>query len=100
MLAMEPEHRRYASQPAAAESARPVRPGTDLVSYLAKYFTKGTETTGHVSARITADTIDLSADPGGTHPERRIAACWSLGQHPDYASLQRWAHMLGFGSTS
>ena len=30
--------------------------------YLAKYATKSTEITGHVSARLTADTIDLYAD--------------------------------------
>ena len=72
---------------------------TDLAvaSYLAKYSTKGTEPAGHASARITADTIDLYANPAGTHPERLIHACWSIGNHPDYASLRRWAHMLGFG---
>jgi hypothetical protein len=72
---------------------------TDLAvaSYLAKYSTKGTEPAGHASARITTKTIDLYANPDGTHPERLIAACWSLGEHPDYLSLRRWAHMLGFG---
>ena len=73
---------------------------TDLAvaSYLAKYSTKGTETTGHASARITPDTIDLYADPAGTHPERLIHACWSIGRHPrHHTSLRRWAHMLGFG---
>ena len=72
---------------------------TDLAvaSYLAKYSTKGTEPAGHASARITTETIDLYGNPGGTHPERLVAACWALGQHPDYASLRRWAHMLGFG---
>jgi hypothetical protein len=72
---------------------------TDLAvaSYLAKYSTKGTETTGHASARLTPDTIDLYANLAGTHPERLIAACWRLGHHPDYAGLRRWAHMLGFG---
>jgi hypothetical protein len=72
---------------------------TDLAvaSYLAKYSTKGTEVTGHASARITADTLDLYAKPDGTHPERLIDACWMLSQHPGYASLRRWAHMLGFG---
>ena len=75
---------------------------TDLAvaSYLAKYATKGTEITGHASARITPDTIDLYANPAGTHPERLIAACWRLGRHPDHTSLRRWAHMLGFGATS
>jgi hypothetical protein len=72
---------------------------TDLAvaSYLAKYSTKGTETTGHASGRISDDTIDLYANPGGTHPERLIAACWQLGQHPGWVGLRRWAHMLGFG---
>jgi hypothetical protein len=72
---------------------------TDLAvaSYLAKYSTKGTETTGHASARFTAETIDLYANPDGTHPERLIAAWWRLGHHPDYGGLRRWAHMLGFG---
>ena len=72
---------------------------TDLAvaSYLAKYSTKGTEVTGHASARITTDTLDLYASPEGTHPERLIAACWNLGAEPGYASLRRWAHMLGFG---
>ncbi len=72
---------------------------TDLAvaSYLAKYSTKGTEPAGHASARITTETIDLYADPGGTHPERLIDACWTLGAYPGYASLRRWAHMLGFG---
>ena len=72
---------------------------TDLAvaSYLAKYSTKGTETAGHASARLTAETIDLYANPAGTHPERLIVACWRLGRHPDYTGLRRWAHMLGFG---
>ncbi len=72
---------------------------TDLAvaSYLAKYSTKGTEVTGHASARITTDTVDLYADPAGTHTERLINACWTIGADPDYRSLQRWAHMLGFG---
>jgi hypothetical protein len=72
---------------------------TDLAvaSYLAKYSIKSTEVTGHASARITADTIATYAKPDGTHTERLIAACWDIGADPDYASLRRWAHMLGFG---
>src|SRR5690242_19271982 len=72
---------------------------TDLAvaSYLAKYSTKGTEVTGHASARITLDNLDLYANPDGTHPERLIAACWKTGAAPGYISLRRWAHMLGFG---
>jgi hypothetical protein len=72
---------------------------TDLAvaSYLAKYSTKGTEVTGHASARITPDTLDLYANAQGNHAERLIDACWKIGQHPDHARLRRWAHMLGFG---
>jgi len=72
---------------------------TDLAvtSYLAKYATKGTEVTGHASARITTDTLDLYANANGTHPERLINACWTIGAEPGYVSLRRWAHMLGFG---
>jgi hypothetical protein len=72
---------------------------TDLAvaSYLAKYSTKGTEVTGHASARLTPGTITLYANPDGSHTERLIAACWDIGADPGYASLRRWAHMLGFG---
>jgi hypothetical protein len=72
---------------------------TDLAvaSYLAKYSTKGTEVTGHASARITPETLDLYARPDGTHPERLIHACWTLGAERGYVGLRRWAHMLGFG---
>ena len=72
---------------------------TDLAvaAYLAKYSTKGTEVTGHASARITPETLGLYASPDGTHSERLISACWTIGQHPDYTRLRRWAHMLGFG---
>jgi hypothetical protein len=72
---------------------------TDLMvaSYLAKYSTKGTEVTGHASRRLTPDTVELYADPAGSHTERLIHACWKLGAHPDFRGLQRWAHMLGFG---
>ena len=72
---------------------------TDLMvaSYLSKYSTKGTEVTGHASKRLTRAIISLHAKADGTHAERLIHACWKLGAHPDYTSLQRWAHMLGFG---
>jgi len=94
---------------------RPVRVQLDghitdgaVAAYLAKYATKATETTGHVSKRITADTIDLYARDD-THAGRLIDACWTLGRplpghseddsnaEPPYLRLRRWAHMLGFG---
>ncbi|WP_406041755.1 plasmid replication initiator protein [Micromonospora sp. NBC_00898] len=68
-----------------------------VAGYLAKYATKSTETTGHVSRRLDSDTIDLYANHQGTHPERLIDACWTLGGHRDWQQLRRWAHMLGFG---
>jgi len=83
---------------------------TAVAAYLAKYATKATETTGHVAARITPETIDIYADLD-THTGRLVAACWTLGKRPrtmvtskaretwadDYGQLRRWAHMLGFG---
>ena len=68
-----------------------------VASYLAKYSTKGTEVTGHTSQRLTPATISMHANADGTHVQRLIYACWRLGTHPDYTSLRRWAHMLGFG---
>jgi hypothetical protein len=83
---------------------RTINAGTDgaitdgmVAGYLAKYATKATEATGHTSSRITADTIDIYADPDGTHTQRLVEACWLLGRFEDWAKLRRWAHMLGFG---
>ncbi|WP_435209395.1 replication initiator [Micromonospora sp. bgisy143] len=68
-----------------------------VAAYLAKYATKSTEVTGHASNRLTGDTIDIYADPTGTHTERLVDACWTLGTPRDWRRLRRWAHMLGFG---
>jgi hypothetical protein len=83
---------------------RPLRLGGDneitdgmVAGYLAKYATKSTEATGHVSRRLTDETIDLHADPDGSHTERLVDACWTLGRPRDWRGLRRWAHMLGFG---
>jgi hypothetical protein len=94
-----------------------------VAGYLAKYATKSTEATGHVSRRITAATINLYADPT-THTGRLVDACWTLGRpiappttdlrdpatapagpltanelakRNPYAGLRRWAHQLGQG---
>src|SRR6185369_15816684 len=40
---------------------------------------------------------DVYADPHGTHTERLVEACWTLGGRAGWGSLRRWAHMLGFG---
>jgi hypothetical protein len=79
--------------------------GLAVAGYLAKYSTKGTDESGHVSARITTmDALRLYADPNGTHTERLIHACWVIGRAKGqmcgkvtYHSLRHWAHMLGFG---
>lgn len=83
---------------------RPMRLAADnaitdeqVAGYLAKYATKSTEATGHVSTRLTDETIDLYADPDGSHTERLVEACWTLGQPQAWRGLRRWAHMLGFG---
>ncbi|MFF5115592.1 replication initiator [Dactylosporangium aurantiacum] len=68
-----------------------------VAAYLAKYATKATEVTGHASNRLTDATVSLYADPDGTHTERLIEACWTLGTPRDWRGLRRWAHMLGFG---
>jgi hypothetical protein len=91
---------------------RPVNAGSGQITseavaaYLAKYATKATEATGHVSRRITTDTIATYASTA-THAGRLIRTCWTLGHRPDqehpaewktsYGRLRRWAHMLGFG---
>jgi hypothetical protein len=68
-----------------------------VAGYLAKYSTKGTETSGHASARLTPATVSMYPNRDGTHPERLIHACWAIGTAKDYRGLRRWAHMLGFG---
>ncbi|WP_157431348.1 replication initiator [Actinomadura hibisca] len=68
-----------------------------VAGYLAKYATKSTETAGHTSRRLHATNLGLYARPDGTHTERLVWAAWTLGEHPGFDSLRRWAHMLGFG---
>jgi hypothetical protein len=88
--------------PDKAADVRPVRAAADhpitreaVAAYLAKYATKSTEATGHLSARITAETIDTHADD--SHAGRLIDAAWTLGRDPSYHGLRRWAHTLGYG---
>jgi len=88
----------------AQTDVRPITTGVDgditdgkVAGYLAKYATKATESTGHSSARITNDTVDVYANPVGSHPERLVDSCWELGADPAWQGLRRWAHMLGFG---
>ncbi len=59
-------------------------------------------------ARLTRETIDIYANPHGSHAERLVHACWRLGGYipglrlseqdeRPHGGLRRWAHMLGFG---
>jgi hypothetical protein len=94
---------------------RTINLGTDgeitdgmVAGYLAKYATKSTEAAGLVSGRLTHETIDVFANPQGSHVERLVDACWRLGGYVPglrlseqaerpHAGLRRWTHMLGFG---
>jgi hypothetical protein len=79
---------------------------TAVAGYLAKYASKSTEATGHISARITTDTIGTYTNTA-THIGRLVRTCWTLGRRPDhehpadwkttYGRLRRWAHLFGFG---
>ncbi len=88
--------------PGKAADVRPVRVGADhpitreaVAAYLAKYATKSTEATGHLSTRITPATLDAYADD--THTGRLIEAAWTLGLDAEHRGLRRWAHTLGYG---
>jgi hypothetical protein len=84
---------------------------TAVAGYLAKYATKATEATGHISGRITTTNLTTYTETR-THTARLIEACWRLGRpgsdldptqaaknsgRLSYTRLRRWAHMLGFG---
>jgi hypothetical protein len=88
--------------PSKGADVRPVRTAADhpitreaVAAYLAKYATKSTEATGHLSARITADTVGVYADD--THTGRLIEAAWTLSLNEEHRGLRRWAHTLGYG---
>lgn len=71
---------------------------TAVAGYLAKYATKSTEDTGHISKRLRPDTVDHYTDD--THPGRLVDACWTLGTPaagPEWERMRRWAHQLGYG---
>jgi hypothetical protein len=89
---------------------------TAVAGYLAKYATKGTEDAGHVSKRLTSESLWFYTERD-THQARQLQACWYLGERPlacttplerdrwrdgrgtlpGWGKLQRWAHMLGYG---
>ena len=45
------------------------------------------EGTNHASRRITPATIDLYADPDGSHVQRLVNAAWLLGKAEGWDSL-------------
>jgi hypothetical protein len=68
-----------------------------VAGYIAKYATKGAETTGTVDGRI-HHAAQLAALPVRHHALRMIATCWWLGTLEPFAHLRLrpWAHMLGY----
>ncbi|MGK5532111.1 replication initiator [Streptomyces sp. URMC 129] len=90
-----------------------------VAAYIAKYATKGAESSGTVDHPLycrgcdgRGRVADLDCRPcGGTgqrepvaslpaerHARQMIRTCWELGQLPEFAELKlwKWAHMLGF----
>ncbi len=66
-----------------------------VTGYIAKYVTKGTETTGLDLRRVDELTL-LQIDPD-THPGRLIHTAWHLGEDPAWWRLRRYAHQYGYG---
>ncbi|WP_327074591.1 Replication initiation protein [Kitasatospora purpeofusca] len=87
---------------------RPIR-GTDfteggpvterhVAAYIAKYATKGAETTtGTLDHRLRL-LAELATHDITDHARRMIHTAWHLATHPQHAHLRlrQWAHMLGF----
>jgi hypothetical protein len=67
-----------------------------ITGYIAKYTTKSTEVTGLAVGRLDDLSAELHGDPA-THLGRLIRACWTLGDHPEWYRLRRWAHQFGYG---
>jgi hypothetical protein len=68
-----------------------------VVSYLAKYATKSTHTSGALDRPIRRPS-EIDALRVNPHLRRMVATCWQLGNDPAYAPLRlrAWAHTLGF----
>ncbi|MEU9834787.1 replication initiator [Streptosporangium sp. NPDC048047] len=93
-----------------------------VASYIAKYATKGAETSGTVDHRLSCSAckgrgrlgpvascgrcggtglkpgLHLDALPVTEHARRMIRTCWELGARREFQALRLrpWAHMLGF----
>ncbi|MFJ7997953.1 replication initiator [Streptomyces sp. NPDC096310] len=75
-------------------------PVTDrhVAAYIAKYATKGAETTTGTLDRRLRFLAELAQFDLTDHARRMIHTAWHLGVRPEYAHLRlrQWAHMLGF----
>src|SRR5439155_16262961 len=70
---------------------------TKVAGYIAKYATKGAETT-QTTDRPIRSAYDLARLQVPDHPRRMIKACWDLAARPEYSELRlrEWSHMLGY----
>lgn len=68
-----------------------------VAGYIAKYATKGAESTGTVDRPIRSPAAIPHLDVN-EHARRMIDTCWLLADVPAYCELglHRWSHMLGF----
>jgi len=75
-------------------------PVTDrhVAAYIAKYATKGAETTTGTLDRRLRLLAELAQHDLTDHARRMIHTAWHLGVRPEHAHLRlrQWAHMLGF----
>jgi len=75
-------------------------PVTDrhVAAYIAKYATKGAETTTGTLDRRVRFLAELAQHDLTDHARRMIRTAWHLGAQPQHAHLRlrQWAHMLGF----
>jgi hypothetical protein len=69
-----------------------------VAAYIAKYATKGAETTTGTLDRRLRLLAELATHDITDHARRMIHTAWHLGTHPQHAHLRlrQWAHMLGF----
>jgi len=75
-------------------------PVTDrhVAAYIAKYATKGAETTTGTLDRRLRFLAELAQHDLTDHARQMIHTAWHLGVRPEHAHLRlrQWAHMLGF----
>lgn len=69
-----------------------------VAAYIAKYATKGAETTTGTLDRRLRFLAELAQHDLTDHARRMIHTAWHLGAQPQHAHLRlrQWAHMLGF----